>query len=83
MGGMFINATSFTAAGLNNWTPTSCIDMSNMFNGTSAAYTSTQSTGLFITDLSDWPNTAISTLFFSPDGITDTTTTDPKSPFFV
>jgi len=54
-----------------------------MFNGTSAAYTSTQSTGLFITDLSDWPNTAISTLFFSPDGITDTTTTDPKSPFFV
>jgi surface protein len=83
MRSMFAGATSFTAAGLNQWTPTTATLMDNMFDGTSAAYTNTTSSGLFLTDLSGWPSTASKTDFFSPNGTTDTTLTDPKSPFYL
>jgi hypothetical protein len=78
---MFSGATAFAATGLNNWFPTNVTNMSYMFYGTSAAYTSTGPTGTFRVDLNGWPGTATSTLFFSPNAATDTTTTDPFSPF--
>jgi hypothetical protein len=80
MNSMFKNAIAFTAAGLDSWAPFSCTAMNNMFQGTSAAYTRTDATGTFITDLTGWPASPTHTLFFSPDG-TDTSLTDPHSPF--
>jgi surface protein len=82
MTAMFQGAGAFTAAGLNQWTPTSAIDMTRMFISTISAYTNTTSSGLFLTDLTSWPRSAVFDRFFCPDGSTDTSSTDPKSPFF-
>jgi len=79
---MFINAASFTAAGLHKWTLTACTSFEGMFRGTSAAYTSTDASGTFIEDLSSWRKIATHTLFFSPNGSTDNSEDDPHSPFF-
>jgi surface protein len=73
---MFQSATSFNQS-LTSWTPTACTNMSNMFRGTTASYTSS----LFNHDLANWRTTATHAFFFSPNGTTDTSETDPKSPF--
>jgi hypothetical protein len=83
MANMFAGATSFAATAFGSWAPTACTNMNNMFRGTSAAYTNTTASGRFNINLTGWPKTASSTFFFSPNGSTDTTTSDINSPFLV
>ena len=82
MESMFQGALAFSAANLNQWNPRRCINMNNMFRGTSTAYTNNTASGTFIRNLTSWPRTATNLFFFSPDGTTDTSKTDTNSPFY-
>ena len=75
---LFNGCTSFDQS-LSGWDVSNVTSMIGMFKNSSSLY----SNNLFKYDLTGWNinNVTSYSYFFSPDGSTDTTTTDPKSPF--
>jgi hypothetical protein len=75
---MFRNTLVFDQD-LSGWDVSNITDMAGMFASAAGLYTN----GLFKYDLKGWNVSGVTQKFrfFSPDGLTDTTLTDPNSPF--
>jgi len=80
MSRMFYQAGLYEANGIDEWNTKSVKRVDNMFYRTISSYNS----GNFITDLSDWnvSNVTSNTNFFSPAN-TDTTLLDSFSPYYI